>query len=211
MTNRVEDLAYEHSVCANIRLGLFPKLQLSCSSLGYCGEIRALELNDRKEQLSFAYLAAVSSVAGFGVQGMWPAPDRDSVDMVVADRGAQGTIKSPRLEVQLKATAASVPDTAHISFPLKLKNYNDLRAKRENLMIPKILLVVFVPGDNVDYWLDQSEETLAMKRCGYWCSLRDMESVGNSNTVSILLPRSNLLTVDALRSIMQGISNGVWP
>lgn len=145
------------------------------------------------------------------MQGTWPAPDRDSVDMVVAGRGAHGTIKSPRLEVQLKATAAPVPDGTHISFPLKLKNYNDLRLKRESLLIPKILLVVFVPGNAVDCWLDQSEETLTMKRCGYWLSLRGMDDVDNSSTVTVHLPRPNLFTVDALSSIMRGISDGVWP
>ncbi len=78
-------------------------------------------------------------------------------------------------------------------------------------MVPKILLVVFVPGDAVESWLEQSEEGLAMRRCGYWTSLRGMEEVENTTSVTVRLPRSNLFTVDALNSIMQGISNGVWP
>jgi len=102
--------------------------------------VGALELNDRKEQFSFAYLHAVSSVAGFEVHGTWPAPDRESIDLMVAGRGARGTIKSPRLEIQLKCTAAPVPNGSHISYPLKPKNYNDLRAERENILIPRLLL-----------------------------------------------------------------------
>lgn len=170
-----------------------------------------MELSDRKEQFSFAYLHAVASVAGFGVHGTWPAPDRESIDLVVAGQGAQGTIKSPRMEVQLKATATAVPNGDHISYPLKVKNYNDLRAERENLMIPKLLLVVFVPGDGVESWIDQSEEKLIMKRCGFWLSLRGMGNVENTSTVTVRLPRSNLFTVDALGSIMRGVSDGVWP
>jgi hypothetical protein len=50
-----------------------------------------------------------------------------------------------------------------------------------------------------------------MKRCGYWVSLRGMEESNNKNTVAVHLPRSNVFTVEALGSIMQGISNGVWP
>lgn len=109
-----------------------------------------MELSDRKEQFSFAYLHAVASVAGFAVHGTWPAPDRESIDITVAGHGPYGTITSPRLEVQLKCTATPVPNGTHISYPLKLKNYNDLSAKRENILIPKILLVVFVPGDAVE-------------------------------------------------------------
>lgn len=170
-----------------------------------------MELSDRKEQFSFAYLHAVASVAGFGIHGTWPAPDRNSIDMTVSGNGAGGTVKSPIMQVQLKCTAAPVPNGTHISYPLKLKNYNDLRVGREKIMVPHILLVVFVPDDAVESWLEQSEEKLSMRHCGYWLSLRDMREVENTSSVTIHLPRSNLFTVDALSSIMQGIGNGVWP
>lgn len=170
-----------------------------------------MELNDRKEQFSFAYLHAVASVAGYGIQGTWPAPDRNSIDLTVSGTGANGTVKSPVMQVQLKCTATPVSNGTHISYPLKLKNYNDLRVGGETIMSPYILLVVFVPGDAVESWLEQSEEMLAMKHCGYWLSLRDMEEVDNTSSVTVHLPRANLFTVDALSSIMQGISNGVWP
>jgi hypothetical protein len=60
-----------------------------------------MELNDRKEQFSFAYLHAVASVAGFGISGLWPAPDRDSIDLTVSGRGTHGTIKLPSMQVYI--------------------------------------------------------------------------------------------------------------
>jgi hypothetical protein len=165
-----------------------------------------MELSQRKEQFSNAYLQAVSSVSGFSASK--PTVDDDSIDWWIAARGGNGTTKSPRLELQLKCTAAPTPDDGFVSYALKLKNYDDLRA--ENVLVPRVLVVVLVPGD-IESWLEQSEERLSMKRCGYWLSLRGMEEMENTSSVTVRLPRSNLFTVDALGSIMRDIGNGVWP
>lgn len=165
-----------------------------------------MDLSQRKEQFSNAYLQALSSVAGFSPQP--PGVDDDSIDWTVAARGGNGTVRSPRLDLQLKCKAASIPNRDHISYALKLKNYDDLRP--ENVLVPRILVVVFVP-DEIESWLEQSEERLSMKRCGYWVSLRGMEGVQNRHTVTVRLPRSNLFTVSALESIMQRISNRESP
>ena len=150
-----------------------------------------MELSDRKEQFSTAYLQAVSSVAGYGVWKPGPGPDDDSVDWVVAQKGGEGTIKSPRLEVQMKCTAAPVPNGEHFSFPLKLKTYNDLRSEKENLLVPRILVVILVP-DDVGFWLEQSEERLSMRRCGYWISLRGRGEVENTTSVTVRPGRTHL-------------------
>jgi hypothetical protein len=56
----------------------------------------------QKEQLSYAYVQAVSACAGFA----WsrPSVDDDSVDMMLSKKGGHGAIRSPRLEIQLKCT-----------------------------------------------------------------------------------------------------------
>lgn len=169
--------------------------------------IGSMELNDRKEHFSNAYLKAVASVAGFGMSK--PEPDL-GLDWNLSGYGKNGTTKSPRLEVQLKCTAATALNGNEIRFPAKLKTYNDLRVDCPDIMVPRILAVVLVPSD-IESWLDQSEEGLLMKRCGYWKSLRGMEKVENTTSVTVHLPRSNLFTVNALSSIMQGIGDGDWP
>lgn len=169
--------------------------------------ISSMELNDRKEHFSNAYLQAVASVAGFGMYK--PFPDV-GLDWGLSEVGANGTSKSPRLEVQLKCKAATIPNSGDISFALKPKTYNDLRVEQVDLTVPRILVVVLVP-DDIESWLEQSEEKLTIRRCGYWASLRGMKEVGNTSSVTVRLPRSNLFTVDALASIMQGIGDGDWP
>lgn len=166
-----------------------------------------MELNDRKEQFSNAYLQAVASVAGFGLYK--PVPDM-GLDWGLSGYGRNGTPKSPRLEVQLKCTAAGLPNGNDISFALKPKTYDDLRVGPEHLTVPRILVVVLVPN-GIESWLEQSEEKLTMRRCGYWMSLRGMEEVENTSSITVRLPRSNLFTPDVLSSIMQGIGDGDWP
>ena len=77
-----------------------------------------MELNDRKEHFSNAYLQAVASVAGFGMYK--PMPDV-GLDWGLSGVGANGTSKSPRLEVQLKCKAATIPYSGDIGFALKRK------------------------------------------------------------------------------------------
>src|SRR5438874_4721373 len=137
-----------------------------------------MEIGLRKEQFGRAYVRAVASVAGFSVYE--PDVDDDSVDLGLASRGAEGTTRAPRLEMQLKSTSVQdVLEDEHLRFPLPVKNYNDLRP--ENLLVPRILVVALLPAEMED-WLTQNEEQLAMRRCAYWLSLRGREATENEET-----------------------------
>src|SRR3954454_9711632 len=100
-----------------------------------------MDIAQRKEQFSHAYVRAVASVAGYTVYK--PEVDDDSVDLGLAAKGRGDTIRSPRLEMQLKCTAQNVVRTAHVGFELNKKNYDDLRGS--DLLVPRILVVVVVP------------------------------------------------------------------
>jgi hypothetical protein len=82
-----------------------------------------VELSQRKEQFSKAYLRAVSSVAGFRLSE--PSVDDDSVDWTVSGRGSYKVLRSPKLDVQLKCTERWTSRNGYFSFPLEVKNYND--------------------------------------------------------------------------------------
>jgi len=62
--------------------------------------------------------------------------------------------------------------------------------------------------DNVNEWLFQSEESLCLKRCGYWLSLRGQPQLANQLTITVDIPRQNIFNVDALKIIMQRIAAG---
>lgn len=165
-----------------------------------------MDINMQKEQFSRAYVQAIAACAGFA----WsmPSVDDDSIDLILHQTGGCGTIYSPRLELQLKCKAATTPTGDNFSHSLKLKNYDDLR--HTDILVPRILVVVLVP-ENADEWLGHTESELAMRRCGYWVSLRGLPPSDNTTGQTVTLQRAQMFTVESLKGIMQRIGNGGLP
>jgi hypothetical protein len=157
-----------------------------------------MDENQQKELFSHAYIRAVASVAGYGVHR--PEPDDDSVDLVVSARGPLGSYRSPRLDIQVKCTAQDCLTAQEVRFPLKRKNYDDLRG--EGFLVPRVLLVIIVPAA-IEGWLSQSEEEMILRHCGYWLSLRDAPASDNAQSVTVSIPRRNVFDVAALRRLME--------
>jgi hypothetical protein len=168
--------------------------------------IKPMDENAQKEQFCRAYVQAVAAVAGFA----WsePSVDDDSIDLTLSARGGGGTVRSPRLDLQLKCHAQVTPESSSFAFPVKIKNYDDLRD--DTVMVPRILVVVLVPGDVSD-WIRHTEDELRLRRCGYWSSLRGLEGTQNRQTVSVSIDRTNLFCPDGLRQIMQRLRTGGLP
>lgn len=165
-----------------------------------------MDLSQQKEQFSAAYLRAIASVAGYTLYR--PEVDDDSVDWGIATRSDGETPRRPRLELQLKCTARNVISGEHLHVPLPMKNYEDLRS--DDVLIPRILVVVLVPPSPAE-WLKHSEEELAMRHCGYWTSLLGAPTVPNEGTVTVHLPRAQQLTPEALRRMMKRVNDGGAP
>lgn len=165
-----------------------------------------MDLNARKEQFSRAYVQAVAAVAGFA----WsqPSVDDDSVDLTLSARGGGGTVKSPKLDLQLKCHALMTPAGPTFTYPVKIKNYDELRD--DAVMVPRVLVVVLVPDEVVD-WLNHTETELALRRCGYWISLRGLAATPNTATVSLTINRDNGFSPHALTQIMHRVSRGGLP
>ncbi|MEG5058532.1 DUF4365 domain-containing protein [Microcoleus sp. A2-C5] len=164
-----------------------------------------MELNQQKELFSKAYVRAVAAVAGFSVSQ--PEVDDDSIDLKIVARGGEGVVFSPELNLQLKCTSRDVLDGQFIRYPVRIKNYRDLIV---NSQVPRLLVVVLVP-ENLENWLQQSEDEMCMRYCTYWVSLRGLPERLNTANVTVELSRSNQFTVEALKSIMQRLSQGGLP
>ncbi|HUY89247.1 MAG TPA: DUF4365 domain-containing protein [Pirellulales bacterium] len=165
-----------------------------------------MDLGLQKEQFSNAYLCAVAAAAGF--QSYKPLPDVDKTDWVIAAPGPKGTVRSPKVEVQLKCTSRDVLRDDHLAFAVDIDTYENLRDPSH--MVPKILKVVVVPED-VEDWLMHSEERLALHHCGYWASLRGLPESDNTASVTIPIPRRQQFTVEELAGILDRIATGGAP
>lgn len=160
--------------------------------------------DQQKEQFSNAYVRAVAAAA------YKPEVDDDSVDWGIGARGAGGTVRSPKVELQLKSTSQDVIKADHLAYPLKRKNFDELRF--DDYQVPRILVVVVVP-DDVAFWLTQSEDALALRHCGYWLSIRGRPVSTNADEVPVTvhLPRTQVFSVVDLTAMMDRVGEGGLP
>lgn len=152
-----------------------------------------MDLNTQKSRFSLAHIEAVAAHAGFQVEEV--KVDLDSVDGTLkADFG-----RRPRIEFQAKATARDVVRDNHIHFPLPVKNYNDLRLEAIN---PRILIVAILPQELED-WVNQTDEELCLRHCSYWMSLREEPPTSNRDNITVHLPLGNVFNSPQLVDMMQ--------
>ncbi|HET9627571.1 MAG TPA: DUF4365 domain-containing protein [Kofleriaceae bacterium] len=163
-------------------------------------------LGHQQEEFSRAYVYAVAAAAGFKYSPA-PSPDDDSVDVMIAARGLRGTSRSPKLDLQCKCRFGD-PSGDPIAYPLKQKNYDDLR--HSDFAVPRILVVLFVPETPID-WTTHTDRDLTLRHCAYWVSLRGAPETANEHTTTVFLPRQNTFSVAGLTAIMDRIGQGGVP
>jgi hypothetical protein len=166
-----------------------------------------MQVNDLKAAFSLAYVRAVAHAAGYFAQEGTREFDSDGIDLMLLSRGPGGSVRSPRLDVQVKATAAAIEGDP-FPFDLKTKNYDELRST--DLQVPRILVVVVVPED-ANRWVEATEEELVLRHCGYWISLHGRPETQNTATVRVVIPRSSCFHVEQVRGIMGRIRDGGLP
>lgn len=166
-----------------------------------------MHISHRQEAFSRAYVRAVAAAAGFRVQA-GADPDDDSIDVTLAARGPGGTVRSPKLDVQLKCQLGRPDAEPTWPYDLKVKNYNDLR--HSDFQVPRILVVVAVPDDPAQ-WVEQDEERLLMRHCGWWVSLRGEPATTNTTTVRVQIPRVQCFDVAGLTALMDRLGQGGTP
>ena len=154
--------------------------------------------NLQMEQLSLAYVRAVAANVGYQVTR--PAIDNDSIDGILMARFG----RRPEIHFQAKATTQSILQGGTISFPLPIKNYNELIPPTKN---PRILIILLMPREQSD-WLRQTTNELCLRRCAYWISLEGWPSSSNKSTVTIPIPVQNVFDCDQLIDLMQKTERG---
>lgn len=153
----------------------------------------------QQERFGDAFLLAIASVAGCATSER--RPDDDSIDWTLSCR----LPRRPKLDVQMKTWTGDNRSSNIMHYPLKRKNYEDLRVT--DVLAPRILVLVTLP-EKVDDWIDLSSEMLVLRRCAYWASLAGSPPSENETSVTVSVPRENVLTVEGLQMLMQRINDG---
>ncbi|MBW4667355.1 MAG: DUF4365 domain-containing protein [Cyanomargarita calcarea GSE-NOS-MK-12-04C] len=161
-----------------------------------------MDINLQKEEFSYAYIYTVTSAAGYSFQKSSRILDVGGIDATITGIVSDDTLYQPQLDLQIKSTSLDIQSEEVIRYPLKIKNYNELR--KEKTVAPRILVVVLIP-ENQEEWINQSETELCMRRCAYWLTLRGQPQTTNTESITVYIPRENLFTVNALKTLMQQI------
>lgn len=157
-----------------------------------------ITVEQRKAELSFAYVSALAAMAGYTCQ-RGPQPDMDTIDATVRAGGK----KRPVLDVQLKATSEPDQQADGLHFRLKRKTYDDLRSRRT---VPLVLVVLELPHSEVN-WIDCTPERLIMRRCAWWDWLGDAGEI-SADSRTIVVPERQRFDMGALRGIVARIRDG---
>ena len=158
-----------------------------------------LSENDIKEELNYAYVHAVAAHAGFSCDR--PTKDRDSVDVTIRAKGKldeSSVLKSPSLDLQLKASCEPELEDGALLFDLKMKNYEELR---QNALVPRLLVVMALPAEKEE-WLSFTPEQLIARRCCYWHSLIEEPEVTNKTSRRVKISTEQVFSPEQLHSLL---------
>lgn len=162
---------------------------------------------DKESELSYAYLHAVASHAGMSCRNATRLEDNAGIDATLTAWGPfPGALRTEvDLKIQLKATI-DVPadDGQSLSYFVHGRaRYDDLRIG--NPMVPRILVVLFLP-EAQEQWLLHSAEQLVLRKCAYWVCLRGAPATTNSSAATVKLPRTQVFSRDNLLQLMQRLA-----
>jgi hypothetical protein len=165
-----------------------------------------------EEGLSLAYVQAISAKAGvnfsfhkwdYGIDGTF-----HSVKIIQRGSNIKRRIDSGYpLDFQLKASIKWTIDSTNIVFDLESKTFNDLIDRSKEIRAtPCILMVYCLPKDE-NLWLKINEKCLLMQKCCYWMYLTG-QMTDNKASQRIRIPRTQILTPNALLILLEKVKNG---
>lgn len=166
-----------------------------------------LTRNHRQEALCRAYVQAVAALAG--VATSVPVPDY-GIDLSLRDveqRGQRHLDSRVQLDLQLRSTTRANVTEQEVRFDLDVQTYEFLR---EPTPIRCLLVVLVLPDDEA-LWLSQSPDSLVVRHCAYWHTLRGAPPSSATSSIRIAIPRAQVFSVPGVRAILARLAQGEEP
>ena len=163
---------------------------------------------DIKEQISTAFVQALASDAGkicifsgkdYGLDGRFKDIDYDAYRRRYSENGFG-------IDFQVKASINVKAKGGFIIYDLEVKNYLDLINAKVGT--PRILILYDMPRDRNE-WVSIDTNSIVLKKCAWWCSLKGLPQVNNHSKIRIKIPDNQLLTSAALNCLMDKVKKGV--
>ncbi|MFI7067443.1 DUF4365 domain-containing protein [Kribbella sp. NPDC050124] len=147
------------------------------------------------------YVRVLASAAGLLISQ--DDVDHDGVDFCIKQPGPSRFGWSPRIDVQVKTTSRPRRRAAALDFDgLNQVQFNQLAGT--DFVVPRYMFLVIVPANAAEYAALQTTGLL-LRDVGYYVSLRDRPRIDeprNDRRIRVAVPTSNVLTVTALRKLI---------
>jgi hypothetical protein len=119
-------------------------------------------------------------------------------DFTVGYPGQLGSLRHPKIEVQIKSWSRPQGDVTNWRYRMRADHYNELAGGM--FYLPRFLFLVIVP-DDPDRYTTVSDDALCLHRAGYWASFVKKPQVNGAQSLTVDVPRRNLLTPASLRGL----------
>lgn len=161
-----------------------------------------------QECLSVACVHAFAGKAGMNLN-LDSAHDY-GVDGIIKDVQIAGNKRFEsgfHIDFQLKSTVSWKLEDNSVVYDMEASAYNKL-VGRPAKASPCLLILLCLPKEQ-DSWLSSTEDAIVLKNCCYWIFLSG-DQTDNSDQIRIRIPRSQLLTADAVQDIMANEKARLW-
>ncbi|APE24554.1 MULTISPECIES: DUF4365 domain-containing protein [Streptomyces] len=151
-----------------------------------------MEHNNHQGWYGETFVAAIAAAAGFQVAVPYPDIGKD----MILGRDHEDPELDVQIALQVKTRRIGDLDPAGgLKITLTIDQFKRLRGRRQ---VPCYLVVVLVPQDPAAY-VRVSGFELVLWHSAYWVSLEDrpLPIQQGQKSVTVTVPRENLLTVDA--------------
>ncbi|WP_176993673.1 DUF4365 domain-containing protein [Nonomuraea jiangxiensis] len=159
-----------------------------------------LDKNNHQGWYGECFIQVLAAAAGLQASPL--TPDCTGVDFDISAPVEVGG-DFPAMRVQVKTWAKPKGDNDDWIYPrLTEKRFNALAGGERR--IPRFLFLVIVPDDAAKY-ARGNKNGLVLSHAAYWLSLADRVRVENpqcNGTITVRVPKRNLLTVKSLRGLL---------
>ena len=175
-----------------------------------------MAVSARQEVFQVGYVTSVVAAAGCAIGSS--TPDVHGIDVTIdyADPNpATGSDPMVTLRAQLKTctkTPMPAPASRATTFSYVLKNKNLAKLNYDPPTEPKILILMLLPSEPVDWIGQQPVEEILRAKC-FWVNLRGvrLSSPNLLSSTTVQVPTKNTFDDVALCDIMQTIRSGGIP
>ncbi|WP_238015559.1 DUF4365 domain-containing protein [Dactylosporangium sp. AC04546] len=143
-------------------------------------------------------MRALAASAGLVVSR--PDLDVTGEDFIIGHPGMRGSLRHPRIEVQVKSWSTPNGSAAAWRYRMRAEHFNELAGGA--FYLPRYLFLVVVPADAEQY-TSVADDALRLHHAGYWASFAHLSLVAGARSVTVDVPRRNLLTPTTLRDLFR--------